>query len=130
MSDTIIDEIRRQAEKVQRILDDYNDPSNDVVYFADAHIAMQTYLLLQIYERMDKSMRRYHITVRREPDIISEEITIDLAIEDGLAELCKRHRARMNIVNAVPVFRNDGVLFVTVIAEETAQIPATIKPFQ
>jgi len=49
MSKEIIDKIRRKAEELTEIFDD----NSGTVYIEDYHNAMQTYLLLQIFDKLE-----------------------------------------------------------------------------
>jgi hypothetical protein len=60
---------------------------------------------------------RKHVTLRNlHRDLIVEE-GIDATIERGLERLSYEAKAPAQLVSAIPVFRSDGEIFVTIIAD-------------
>jgi hypothetical protein len=62
---------------------------------------------------------RKHVTVRVNQAEVSIEVAIDSAIMHGLNLLSERTSSAMDLVNVVLFERNDGMIFLTVIAEKT-----------
>jgi hypothetical protein len=72
-------------------------------------------------------MRR-HITLRNIIDNASEEDAIDQTIDRALAQLTQQAGVAMDLVSASPFYRRDGLCFVTVVAEQSAQAPVETQP--
>ena len=70
---------------------------------------------------------RKHITVRNIIDNATEEEAIDQTIAHALELLTQQAGVPMDLVSASPSYRRDGVGFVTVVAEQSAQPMAPIN---
>jgi hypothetical protein len=72
-------------------------------------------------------MRR-HITLRNIIDNTTEEDAIDQTIDRALAQLTQQAGVPMDLVSASPFYRRDGLGFVTVVAEQSADAPPSTEP--
>jgi hypothetical protein len=71
---------------------------------------------------------RKHITLRNIIDNTTEEDSIDQTIERALAQLSQEAGVAMDLVSASTFYRRDGLGFVTVVAEQSAQAPVETQP--
>jgi hypothetical protein len=71
---------------------------------------------------------RKHITLRNIIDNTTEEDAIDQTIDRALAQLSQEAGVAMDLVSASTFYRRDGLGFVTVVAEQSAQAPVETQP--
>jgi hypothetical protein len=71
---------------------------------------------------------RKHITLRNIIDNTTEEDAIDQTIERALTQLSQQSGVAMDLVSASTFYRRDGLGFVTVVAEQSADAPPSTEP--
>jgi hypothetical protein len=71
---------------------------------------------------------RKHITLRNIIDNTTEEASVDQTIERALAQLSQEAGVAMDLVSASTFYRRDGLGFVTVVAEQSADAPPSTEP--